>query len=61
MRHGLRRGSTEALSTEASFDSDWAWPTYRLVRFVAVSFAVVVAYPYIPGSTSAAFQAVPDA
>ena len=42
----------------ANFDRDWAWPTYRIVRFVAVAFAVVVAYPYIPGSTSPAFQGV---
>ena len=36
--------------TLANFDREWAWPTYRIVRFVAVAFAVVVAYPYIPGS-----------
>lgn len=42
----------------ANFDREWAWPTYRIVRFVAVAFAVVVAYPYIPGSTSPAFQGV---
>jgi len=44
--------------TLANFDRDWAWPTYRIVRFAAVAFAVVVAYPYIPGSTSPAFQGV---
>jgi len=48
-------GGTIAL---AKFDRDWAWPTYRIVRFAAVAFAVVVAYPYIPGSTSPAFQGV---
>jgi small-conductance mechanosensitive channel len=42
----------------AKFDRDWAWPTYRIIRFAAVAFAVVVAYPYIPGSTSPAFQGV---
>lgn len=42
----------------AKFDRDWAWPTYRIVRFVAIAFAVVVAYPYIPGSQSPAFQGV---
>ena len=44
--------------TLANFDREWAWPTYRIVRFVAVAFAVVVAYPYIPGSNSPAFQGV---
>ena len=44
--------------TLANFDPEWAWPTYRIVRFVAVAFTVVVAYPYIPGSTSPAFQGV---
>jgi small-conductance mechanosensitive channel len=44
--------------TLPNFDREWAWPTYRIVRFVTVAFAVVVAYPYIPGSTSPAFQGV---
>jgi small-conductance mechanosensitive channel len=42
----------------ANFDQDWAWPTYRIIRFLVIAFAVVVAYPYIPGSRSAAFQGV---
>jgi small-conductance mechanosensitive channel len=42
----------------ASFDSDWAEPTYKIVRIAVVAFALVVAYPYIPGSGSAAFQGV---
>jgi small-conductance mechanosensitive channel len=44
--------------TMGNFDRDWALPTYRIVRFVVVAFAVVVAYPYIPGSQSPAFQGV---
>ena len=42
----------------AGFDREWAWPTYRLVRLVIVIFAVVVAYPYIPGSESNAFKGI---
>lgn len=42
----------------ANFERDWAWPTYRLVRVLVVAFAVVVAYPYIPGSQSDAFKGV---
>ncbi len=40
------------------FDSDWAMPTYRIVRVVVIAFALVVAYPYIPGSDSDAFKGV---
>lgn len=51
---GIERG-TVAL---AGFDREWAWPTYRIVRLLVIAFALVVAYPYIPGSGSAAFQGV---
>jgi small-conductance mechanosensitive channel len=44
--------------TLANFDADWAWPTYRILRFLIIAFGVVVAYPYIPGSESRAFQGV---
>jgi small-conductance mechanosensitive channel len=40
----------------SGFEPDWAIPTYRVVRLAVVAFALVVAYPYIPGSRSAAFQ-----
>ena len=40
------------------FDRDWTWPTYRIVRLLVVAFAVVVAFPYIPGSSSEAFKGV---
>ena len=38
------------------FEAEWARPTYNLVRLVIVFFALVVAYPYIPGSDSDAFK-----
>jgi small-conductance mechanosensitive channel len=41
-----------------SFEPEWADPTYRLVRVGIIAFAVVIAYPYIPGSESAAFKGV---
>jgi small-conductance mechanosensitive channel len=40
------------------FESEWATPTYKIVRFLVIAFAVVVAYPYIPGSDSLAFKGV---
>lgn len=44
--------------TLPKFDRDWAVPTYRLLRFGIVAFALVVAYPYIPGSQSDAFKGI---
>ncbi len=40
------------------FDPDWSMPTFRIVRVIIVAFAVVIAYPYIPGSDSSAFKGV---
>jgi len=41
-----------------SFEAEWARPTYRILRMLIVIFSIVVAYPYIPGSDSAAFKGV---
>ncbi len=40
------------------FYRDWADPTYRLIRIVAIVFAAVVAFPFIPGSSSPAFKGI---
>ena len=40
------------------FDPDWASPTFRLVRLLVIAFAIIVAYPYIPGSQTEAFKGV---
>ncbi len=40
----------------ANFAPEWSLPTYRLVRLMVVAFALVIAYPYIPGSGSEAFK-----
>jgi small-conductance mechanosensitive channel len=40
------------------FYTDWAWPTYRIVRVIVVIIGAVVAYPYIPGSGSEAFKGI---
>ena len=42
----------------AGFDPDWAKPTYKIARLLVVVFAVIVAYPYIPGSESPAFKGI---
>jgi small-conductance mechanosensitive channel len=41
-----------------NFDPDWAQPTYKICRFLVIAFAVVVAFPYIPGSDSPAFKGI---
>ena len=40
------------------FYAEWSGPTYKLVRVIVVAFAFVMAFPYIPGSSSPAFQGV---
>ena len=40
------------------FYDDWARPTYQIVRFLVIITALISAYPYIPGSSSEAFQGV---
>ncbi len=40
------------------FESDWALPTYKILRVLVIAFAVIIAFPYIPGSDSNAFKGV---
>ena len=42
----------------AGFEADWAPPTFKIVRFLMIVFLIVVAFPYLPGHQSPAFQAV---
>jgi len=42
----------------SGFYPEWGMTTYKLVRIVIIAFAVVVAYPYIPGSSTEAFKGV---
>jgi small-conductance mechanosensitive channel len=42
----------------SGFDKEWAMPTYGLVRTGVIAFALVVAYPYLPGSQTDAFKGV---
>jgi small-conductance mechanosensitive channel len=44
--------------TLGGFEPDWALPTDRIVRLLVIAFALVVAYPYIPGSGSDAFKGI---
>ena len=38
------------------FDSEWAMPTFKILRLIVVVFALVIAFPYIPGSRFQRFQ-----
>jgi small-conductance mechanosensitive channel len=40
----------------SNFAPEWSVPTYRLIRLAVIAFALVVAYPHIPGSGSDAFK-----
>jgi small-conductance mechanosensitive channel len=40
------------------FDSEWAGPTFRITRLLVIAFGLIVAYPYLPGSSSDAFKGV---
>ncbi|HEU4354991.1 MAG TPA: mechanosensitive ion channel family protein, partial [Actinomycetota bacterium] len=42
----------------SGFEPEWADPTYKLLRVAIVALALVVAYPYIPGSGSDAFKGI---
>jgi small-conductance mechanosensitive channel len=44
--------------TLANFEPEWSQPTYKIIRVLVIAFGLIVAYPYIPGSESAAFQGV---
>ena len=63
-RYGLKlvhlvfRSIGSGALTFAGFHAEWAEPTYKIVRFLVLAFAVVVAFPYLPGSGSDAFKGV---
>ncbi|WP_051670483.1 mechanosensitive ion channel family protein [Bryobacter aggregatus] len=42
----------------SGFYPDWADPTYKLIRFLAMALALVGIFPYLPGSSSPAFQTI---
>jgi len=51
---GIAQGGMEI----KNFDPEWAMPTYKILRIFVIAFAVIIAYPYIPGSDSSAFKGV---
>jgi small-conductance mechanosensitive channel len=51
---GIRVGRIEV----AGFEPEWAMPTFKIIRLLIWAFALVIAFPYLPGSGSPAFQGV---
>lgn len=51
-------GVNQGTISFANFDPEWSLPTYKIVRFLVIILAIVVAYPYIPGSESDAFKGI---
>ncbi|RYF09473.1 MAG: mechanosensitive ion channel family protein, partial [Flavobacteriales bacterium] len=40
------------------FHQDWAMPTFNILKVVLYAFMLVIIFPYLPGSSSPAFQGV---
>ncbi|NJN75986.1 MAG: mechanosensitive ion channel family protein [Synechococcaceae cyanobacterium RL_1_2] len=40
------------------FYPEWAKPTYKLIQFLIMAFAATVAFPYLPGAETPAFQGI---
>jgi small-conductance mechanosensitive channel len=40
------------------FYADWAMPTYMIIRFLIIIFALIIIFPYLPGSHSPVFQGI---
>jgi small-conductance mechanosensitive channel len=57
LRLFFRSIETEQIHIDG-FYPDWAEPTYKLSALIVFVAALIVAFPYIPGSSSPAFRAV---
>jgi len=42
----------------SGFYKDWANPTYQIIRVLILAFALIVIFPYLPGSDSGVFKGV---
>ena len=51
---GLEEGSIKL----KDFNPEWSMSTFKIVRAFVIVFAIVISYPYIPGSDSVAFKGV---
>lgn len=56
--HFLAREVGKGNITLAGFYPEWAEPTFQLVRILLIVFALVISFPFLPGSASPAFQGI---
>ncbi|MBN2084463.1 MAG: mechanosensitive ion channel [Anaerolineales bacterium] len=42
----------------AGFQLEWAKPTYSIIRILIIVLALIIAFPFLPGSSSPAFQGI---
>lgn len=40
------------------FHPEWAVPTYKLLRMLLIAFTIIICFPYLPGSETAAFKGI---
>ncbi|EDM38005.1 putative transmembrane ion channel [Pedobacter sp. BAL39] len=50
----IKRGNIQL----RGFHADWAIPTFNILRFILYAFMLVLIFPFLPGSSSPAFQGV---
>lgn len=53
-KHEVERGKLVI----PGFYSEWAAPTYQIIRVLVVAFMLIVIFPFLPGSDSAVFRGV---
>lgn len=41
-----------------AFYAEWAKPTYLILRFLLITFSLIIIFPYLPGSGTIAFQGI---
>ena len=42
----------------SGFYPEWAMPTYKIIELLVVALTIIIIFPYLPGSSSPAFQGV---
>lgn len=56
--HFIAREIGKGNITLAGFYPEWSEPTYQIVRIILIALVLVIAFPFLPGSASPAFQGI---
>lgn len=56
--HFLKNELEDGNLSLPGFYTDWANPTYQIIRVIIIAFMLVLIFPYLPGSDSPVFQGV---